>query len=272
MNVPPRLQARGSVNTGTTDMAGGMDVSGPPDAPAMVFLHGVTANRKIWVPHTQLLAGRYRVIALDLPGHGALSGMPFQLDTAMDLLQRTILTEAGGKALVVGDSLGGYVAMSFAGQHPELLSGLVIASCTLEIRGPVGALAWLGGHLLSLGMSRRRVERVLVRMAERELRGRVSPAIAGPILEAGVRIGARPEAFWQLAGRDFKRILSGYPGPVLILNGERDLAFRLGERGFLAATRNARLRVIRRAGHIASLERPGVFSEAIRDFAGSIGW
>jgi pimeloyl-ACP methyl ester carboxylesterase len=260
------------VNAGSLDLSRAIDVSGPAGAPAVVFIHGVTANRKIWGPHARLLAGRHRVIALDLPGHGALSGMSFRFDTALELVRKAIATEAGGRALVVGDSLGGYVAMAFAGRHPEMLPGLVLASCTLEIRGIVGALAWLGGHLLSLGMSRRRVERILVRMAERELRRMVSPAIAGPILEAGVRIGARPEAFWQLAGRDFKSILSGYPGPVLILNGERDLAFRLGERRFLAVARNARLRVIRRAGHVASLERPDLFSRAIRDFAASIGW
>jgi pimeloyl-ACP methyl ester carboxylesterase len=249
-----------------------IDVAGPPGAPTLLFLHGVTANRKIWMPHAQLLAGRHRVIALDLPGHGALSDMPFRFDTAVGLLQRAILAEAGGRALVVGDSLGGYVAMAFAGRHPDMLAGLVLASCTMEIRGIVGSLTWLGGHLMALGISRRRVERVLIRMAERELRRTVPPEIAGPILEAGVRARARPEAFWQLAGRDFKAILSGYPGPVLILNGERDLAFRLGERRFLAAARNARLRVIRRAGHIASLERPDLFSEAVRDFANSIKW
>jgi pimeloyl-ACP methyl ester carboxylesterase len=249
-----------------------IDAAGPAGAPAVVFIHGVTANRKIWIPHAQLLAGRHRVIALDLPGHGALSAMPFQFDTAVDLLQRTILAEAGGRALVVGDSLGGYVAMAFSGRHPEMLPGLVLASCTLEVRGVVGRLALLGGHLLSLGMSRWAVERVLVRVAERELHRTVSPSIAGPILEAGVRVRARPEAFSQLAGRDFKSTLRRYPGPVLILNGERDLAFRAGERRFLRAARNARLRVIRRAGHVASLERPDLFSEAVRDFAVSIGW
>lgn len=248
------------------------DVSGPPGAPAIVLIHGVTANRKIWLPHAPLLSHRYRVIALDLPGHGSLSGVPFRIESAVDLLAATIDEDAGGRALVVGDSLGGYVALAFAGRHAQLLAGLVLASCTLEVRGIVGALAWAGSHLISLGMAVRQVDGVLSRMAERELRQIASPPVAGPILEAGIRTRARPEAFRELAGRDFRSIVRRFPGPVLILNGERDLAFRLGEQRYLASARDCRLRVIGRANHTASLERPALFAAAIQEFATSIGW
>lgn len=66
--------------------------------------------------------------------------------------------------------------------------------------------------------------------------------------------------------------LAAYPGPVLLLNGARDLGFRLHEKKFLAAAKNARLQVIPKAFHISNIDQPEIFSDAVRNFARSISW
>ncbi|HLW44158.1 MAG TPA: alpha/beta hydrolase, partial [Candidatus Acidoferrales bacterium] len=105
------------------------DVAGPPGAPTIVFLHGMRVTRKMWKSQMERLANSYRLIALDLPGHGALSNIPFRLDGAVTTIAEVINREGrNARALVVGISLGGYVSMEFGARYPEKTVGLVIAS------------------------------------------------------------------------------------------------------------------------------------------------
>ena len=109
---------------------------GPPGAPAIVFLHGTRLSRAAWTPQLDGLADEFRVIALDLPGHGSRAGEPFTLEAAAALVAATIRDEAAdGRAVVVGLSLGGYVAMALAARDPGCVRGLVLAGATAE---PVG--------------------------------------------------------------------------------------------------------------------------------------
>ena len=57
---------------------------GPPGAPAIVLVHGTRLSRGMWHPQLAALSGGFRVIALDLPGHGALRHRPFDWDEAVD--------------------------------------------------------------------------------------------------------------------------------------------------------------------------------------------
>ena len=110
---------------------------GSPDAPAIVFVHGTRLSRHAWTSQLETLSDEFRTIALDLPGHGARSGEPFSLEAAAAVLAITIRDNAvGGRAVVVGLSLGGYVAMTLAASRPELVRGLVIAGASAEPARP----------------------------------------------------------------------------------------------------------------------------------------
>ncbi|MGH9710740.1 MAG: alpha/beta fold hydrolase, partial [Candidatus Acidiferrales bacterium] len=112
------------------------DIAGPPGASTIVFVHGMRVTRKMWKPQMKRLSDAYRLIALDLPGHGALSHVPFRLDDAVTTIAEVIKREApNARVIVVGISLGGYVAMEFGARHPEMAAGLVIASASVEPRG-----------------------------------------------------------------------------------------------------------------------------------------
>ena len=100
----------------------------------LVFVHGAGANRKMWIPAIDRLCGSYRVIAHDLPGHGALRRESFRFDAAVRVTEAVIEDYTGGPVVLVGLSLGGYVAM--ASRHPRIRG-----SCSPEPRRPtpVGA-------------------------------------------------------------------------------------------------------------------------------------
>lgn len=221
----------------------------------------------MWQPQVELLKDVYRVIALDLPGHGALRDMDFSLNAAADEVAHVIDREARGRAPLVGLSLGGYVAMEFGARYPDKAAGLVVASASVEPNGwynfPYRGIAWLFEHAPEKWMAwvnRTAFEAIYPRELSELL---VAP---GFFMRGGSQ-GLR-EVFTQ----KFCPRLAGYPGPVLLLNGKRDLGFRLQERRFLAAARNARLQIIPKAFHIANLDQPEAFAEAVRKFAESISW
>lgn len=243
------------------------EVAGPAAAPAIVFLHGIRVTRRMWLLQIEQLKNEYRVIALDLPGHGALRDFDFSLNAATQEIAELIDKEARGRALVVGLSLGGYVAMEFGARDPRKAAGLVIASACVEPSGwynfPYRSMAFMldkAPEKWTAWMSCEFFEFVY-----RDERAKLLTA-PGFYARGGV------QAFHELFERSFRPALAAYTGPVLLLNGARDLGFRMQEREFLAAAQNGRLQIIPKAFHIANLDQPAAFTEAIRGFAKSIPW
>lgn len=241
------------------------DVAGPAGAPAMVFIHGTRLTRKAWTAQMTALSDEFRTIAIDLPGHGVLADVPFTLTGASDRLAEIIDREAGGQAIVVGLSLGGFVAMDLAARSPARVRGLVLAGATTEPTGlrriAFVALAWVlstfdGPALNSLNRWFFRV--------------RFPPAIAEPIIAAGFFSSGGAAALRSIVGEQFLPRLAAYPGRTLIIEGSLDLPLRLMERTFLRTARHGRLVRIAGASHLSNLDRPAAFSEAVRRFGRSL--
>lgn len=244
------------------------DIAGPPDAPTIVFVHGMRVTRRMWKPQMERLADAYRLIALDLPGHGALSHIPFRLDIAADTIAKVIDREArNARALVVGISLGGYVAMEFGARYPEKAAGLVIASATVEPRG------WhtLPYHFFAAAMNEL-PERTLNWISRTFFQLVYPPEKAAPLIAPGFFMRGGSQGLREVFDKKFAPRLALYPGPVLLLNGALDLGFRMHERKFLAAAQHGRLEIIPRAFHLVNIDQPDVFSNAVRRFAESLPW
>jgi pimeloyl-ACP methyl ester carboxylesterase len=243
------------------------DVSGPLDAEPIVFVHGTGLTRSSWAAQVAGLRDAYRVIALDLPGHGALADRPFSIRAAADELELVIAGAGGGRAVVAGLSLGGYVAMDLAARRPELVRGLILSGATQEPLGvrawPYLVLAWLTDRLGGRRGGFDAIDRWFFRT-------RYPAAIADPIIAGGFNAAGGSTALRALVGERFAPRLASYPGPVLIVNGELDVLFRLGARRFAAAARDARRVRLRGATHLANLDRPDAFNEAVRRFMTSL--
>src|SRR5258707_15692111 len=118
-------------------MPSGWEVVGPADGPPIVFVHGAVMTRAQWrlqVDH--FAAAGYRCVLVDLPGHGTLADRPFTLEAAAGHVIDVIDTAAGGRAVLVGLSLGGYLLMTGAGQSPERVRGLGLAGASRWRRPP----------------------------------------------------------------------------------------------------------------------------------------
>jgi pimeloyl-ACP methyl ester carboxylesterase len=244
----------------------GVRVAGPPDAPSIVFVHGTRLTGAMWAAQQAELSGEFRTIAIDLPAHGARAGEPFTLGGAADVLADTIREHAtAGRAVVVGLSLGGYVAMALAAREPALVRGLVVSGATAE---PIGARSW---PFLALATLMDRIELGLFdRINATFFRARYPPHIAEPIIAAGFWPKGGAQALRAIAGERFLPRLAAYPGPTLIINGELDVIFRPSAPTFAAAAVDARRVLLAGATHLASLDRPLAFSEGVRRFARSL--
>ena len=120
---------------------------GPAAAPPVVFLHGITGHARTWDDEARLVAGRYRVLVLDQRGHGDTDPTP-DGDYSDDALlgDLTAFADALGlrRCTLVALSLGGRVAINFAGTQPPRVERLVVVDIGPEIapvgRARVGAL------------------------------------------------------------------------------------------------------------------------------------
>ncbi|MEA2518222.1 MAG: hypothetical protein QOF49_302 [Chloroflexota bacterium] len=234
--------------------------------PTIVFLHGTRLTGASWATQVAVLGDRFHCLAPDLPGHGDAQAVAFSVDGAADRIAALIEREAhGGRAIVVGLSLGGYVAMALAARRPDLVAGLAISGATAD---PVGVRE-LGYRGLA-AVFRIVPERFLDRVNLWFFGWRFPADVSGPIVADGFSFRGGAAAIHVLVGQRFKARLAAYPGPSLLVNGEYDFFFRPTERSFAAVAADPRRALIRGAGHLANLDRPEAFSAAIRRFANRI--
>jgi len=97
------------------------------EGPAIVFLHGFCESQDVWNDFVMPLANQFQIITIDLPGHGR-SAVPddFSMDAQAQQVHQTLLVLNVEKCLLVGHSMGGYVALAFAEKFPQLLRGLCL--------------------------------------------------------------------------------------------------------------------------------------------------
>ncbi|WP_046470561.1 alpha/beta fold hydrolase [Allosalinactinospora lopnorensis] len=226
----------------------------------IVLVHGLRVSGSMWRAQVEALGAQgRRVVAPDLPGHGGRRGEEFTLGAAVDAVAG-VIDEVGGRALLVGLSLGGFVSIATAAALPERVSGLVAASCTVR---PVQALthvyripAVLMDRLPDKGKA------VNQRFHRLTLPGEAAEAVLG----GGLAMEAARAVIDEIAEMEVLGALGAYSGPVWLINGARD-HFRIHEKRFLDACADGRLLNVPRAGHMVSLDQPENFTKIVADAA-----
>ena len=202
-----------------------------------------------------LRASGRTVLAVDLPGHGARVGEPFTVTGCLEAIG-TAVDDVGGRAVVVGLSLGGYLGIAYAARHPQKVTALVASGCCTDPDQPVTG-AW------------RRAAQLISRMPDRGARlnqlmvdRAIPPDGARALAEGGFALEVMVELLTAM--RTVRPIddLARITCPVWFVNGRWD-HFRAQERAFVRACPTARLVIVRGATHLVSLTRPVAFNRVL---------
>lgn len=222
----------------------------------VVLLHGARASRTMWRAQLDALdrAGR-TAVAVDLPGHGERRGERFTVDDSLDAIGQAV-DGVGGRAVLVGLSLGGYLGIAWTARHPDAVAGLVAAGCSTDPDQPVTG-AW------------RRLAQLIARLPDQgaglnqALVDRAVPAEAAQALaEGGFALDVMVDLLTEMRTVRPLQDLARITCPVWLVNGQFD-HFRAQERAFVRACPTARLVTVRGATHLANLVRPVAFTRVL---------
>ncbi len=242
------------------------------DGPAVVLLHPFPANHNLWRPVAERLATRYRVVLLDLRGHGdsGVGGGPATMDKhAADIAR--VCDDAGiGKAVFAGVSIGGYVLFECWRRFRERFNALILcdtraqadsdqaraarlqAAEQVEKDGPEGFLDALVPKLL--GQTTRTNRQDIVDAARDMMRRMTVAGIAA--VQRGM--AARPDSTASLATITV---------PTLLLAGDEDTVTPAADAEFMRQRiGGSELMIVPRAGHFAVFEQQDAAYQILRKY------
>lgn len=247
--------------------------------PAVVFVHGFPFSSSMWEPQIPVVVGAgRRAVAPDLPGFGA-SEVPaerswYSIDGYADLLAALAGDLGLGPVVLVGLSMGGYIALAVVRRHPDLLAGLVLADTRPDPDTPEGrqARSEQQAKVTEAGQVGPLVDGLLDRVlvdggsGHAEVRERLAAVMR--TTAPGAWVGAL-EAMKQRS--DQTDLLPAITVPTLVVVGESDALVPLEvAEGMAKAIPGARLEVVPGAGHVANLENTGVFNQALDGFLAAL--
>jgi pimeloyl-ACP methyl ester carboxylesterase len=238
----------------------GVEIYGSGNDRSIIFLHGAGASRLMWIPQLRQLSDEFRTISIDLPGHGVLRAERFTIESASAVAAVALEAHAGGEAVVVGLSGGGYVALALADRNPDGVKGLVLSGASASYRGWAGFSRKMYGYVFGALANR------MNGRAEASMRKLLPENLADDILAEPLSMRGAVDSLRDIPGRDYYGMAARFPGPILLLNGERDDVNRKQEAA-LALVGGAQVEMVSDAGHACSLTQSGAFNESVRAFA-----
>lgn len=237
----------------------------------VILLHGFPLHRGIWKGQLDPLAAKNRVIAFDLPGYGQASTLhcPDSLDGFTAVVDASAHAIASPPAVLVGHSMGGYLAFEEYGSHPERVRALVLTSTRSEADSDEAAAK---RHATIARLRQDGPGSFAVETA----RNLLAPSNAGnadlfmTVLQAirTAPVSSLVATLLSLASRpDFTDFVAQIRVPTLVLWGEEDRLIPPEQSKALAeAIPGAKGVAIPKAGHLPFLENPSAFNQAVLEF------
>jgi 3-oxoadipate enol-lactonase len=234
----------------------------------LVMLHPLALSGELWTPLAEALADEFQVFALDLRGHGdsAWDGKPFSIaDLAGDVAETLDALDLPAVSLL-GQSMGGSVAVTFAGLHPERVRSLVLADTT----------AWYGDDAVTAWAERAEKAAAAPRPQQvpfqvdrwfspefREARAADVDRVVKIFLHTNSE--AHAAASIAMGDLDSRALLPAVTARTLVLVGEHDYATPPSMAAALAdAIPRAQLEILPGLRHLSLIEEPAL-ADRVRD-------
>ena len=247
------------------------------EKPAVVLLHGYLETLSVWDDFIKYLEQDFRIIRIDLPGHGlsgtaAINSVDFSAQVIYEVLQK----QQVNTCVIGGHSMGGYTALAFAANYPDVVRGLCLFHSTPNADPPEKQegrhreIALLREGKLSLvirrGVPHMFADNNVARFAEKikeisEVAEIHEPEGIIACLEGMMR---RP---------DRNEFLTAFRKPLLFIFGEKDRYISLETAQALAARfPQAQVLWLKNAGHNGFIEEPKATADGFLQFLASVDW
>ena len=236
----------------------------------VVLVHAIGCDHRMWDSLTAALSPRYRVVRVDVRGHGQ-SPVPageYSLDALADDVLAVLDALKIDKAHWVGLSMGGMIGQAFAINHRERLGRLVLAN-TSSSYGPEGPKMWdARAKAVREGGMAAIAELVMQRYFSDDFRAS-HPDVVARVKERVLATPAKGYVSCCAAIRDldFTRDLPSVHARTLVIAGGLDVGTPLAMSEAIATKiPGSQLAVIPRAAHLSAVEAPDEFNSLVRNF------
>ena len=244
------------------------DSGGPGEA--VVLAHAIGCDSRMWEDVAPRLASRYRVLRVDVRGHGespvtprpySLAGLAADFTAALERLKVR-------RAHWVGLSMGGMIGQAFALRHGERLGRLVLANTT-STYGPDGRANWDKRIQLvqdgGLAAIRDMVEQRYFSEDFRRDHADIVAKVMGRFMETS------PDGYLgccdAIADLDFSRDLARIGHRTLVIAGDQDVGTPPAmSEAIVAKIPGSKLAILEGAAHLSAAEKPGEFANLVLDF------
>lgn len=242
----------------------------------VVFLHAFPLNRTMWTAQEEALSSQFRIITIDLRGHGE-SDAPLRrhtLDQAAEDVRVLLDHLSIQQAVLVGLSMGGYILFAFYRKYADRVKGLVLADTRAQAdtaegkeerfqmaqtaykKGPAAIADIMIPKLLSPATIQARPE--IVQNVRAMIEGNQISGITGDLMAMVERPDSIP-------------LLSKIACPTQIIVGELDQATPPSDAKIMAdQIPGSRLAVIPGTSHLSNLEQPDMFTQIVKSFASDL--
>lgn len=259
----------------TKDERFAYEAAGDPGATPLIFLHGIGGAARAWRHQLTAFGGRFRAIAWDMPGYGGSAPLASVSIAALaEALEQFIEQIGAANPVLVGHSIGGMIVQKLLARSSRLARAVVLAQTSPAFGKADGD--WQKSFIAArLGpLDRGETMRSLAPSLVRELVGD-EPDPTGMEL-ARECMASVPEASYRammlaLIGFDQRSTLKDISVPTLLLSGSKDnnapASMMAKMASYIPAAEYVELAGV---GHLANLERPDAFDEALGGFLDSV--
>jgi 3-oxoadipate enol-lactonase len=247
----------------------GVELESRGSGPDLVLLHSLLADRSAFDRAVPALARRRRVWLLNLPGYGrSVAAAGSTVEDYADRIAAVIRALKIGRADVLGNGFGGFIAVALAARHGELIRRLIPAPALVAFPEPAKQpLRGLAERVAKEGMSG--ALDVAIRRMFPEPFIAAHPGIIEERRQALLKADAAcfRTACLALARLDFSSVLGNIRNETLVMAGSEDATTPPALASELAARiPGAKFRRIEGCGHCPQIEDPPLFVQAVEEF------